>query len=656
MQPNTIATPASTTTASASSPPNIKTQMTRLEVLMGDPVVLCFRDRPRPPGMTLGEAKLLDRRAILLVARAIVSTLLAEGAAALEFGRALLQVCFRRDGVQLGESLCNMIFDRALDEVTTAAKIGSRPQKAVLSTSYEVFRRHGVPSHVCSAGLRVATNPAERARILAKEAQPDFEQLLVEAAEASDDFERRCIFDSTANRWLIQSEYGEWTGPFTPDAFKTLLSQNGIPVGVAQSRFISGCRDFCRADILPGVQADLLKIDGVGVRNLFRPTDVEPEPGPFPDIAKTFINIADGNWGFLNYLFDWLSLLLQSLYPNLSRRGRGWNAGQQAEIIQSQVAIVLAGAQGAGKDTVGAITAALFGSANGFVLDQNALDSRFKGQLRSALFLYCNEAMSSTNRSAETANFLKSVIAGDKLVLEEKYKTTETVVARMNVVVASNDDCPVIIEKTDRRYSVKRSSRRLAVEVGGRVWADLKGPRSQLAAFFDFLLNRRTRIAPGFLYDTPERRLMQQTMSHSEEKFVEAIADEGWLAVSLPWVYAAPGQQIREAVAPSASTLVPSHILNEVYQYWCRENGWKPRGSTKLGQAVKTLPGVKATTTQYRHIKMRCYGGLPLHGPPVVQVVSPLPATAVPPALAATAAVAAGAQIPLSHLNQVSGQ
>jgi len=176
-----------------------------------------------------------------------------------------------------------------------------------------------------------------------------------------------------------------------------------------------------------------------------------------------------------------------------------------------------------------------------------------------------------------------------------------------------------------------------------------------LAGFFDFILNRRTRIAPGFLHDTPERRLMQETMSHLEEKFVEAIADEGWLAVSLPWVHAAPGQQIREAGAPSANTLVPAYILNEVYQYWCREQGLKPRGSTKLGQAVKSLPGVKATSTQFRHIKVRCYGGLPLHGPPVVQVVPPLPAAPIPAAVAAPAAVAVGAQVPSSHLSKVSG-
>lgn len=647
MQSNDTATPRTKATAASSSPPNNPGQLTRLEVLMEDPVVLYFRDRPRPPGTTLGEAGMLDRRVILLVARAIVSTLLDEGADALEFGRALLQVCFCRDGVRLGESLCNSTYDRALDEVT-AAKTGSRQKKAMLSGSYETFRRYGVPNHVCNAGLLVANSPTERARILVESAaEPDDEQLLLDADKKAADLARRCIFDAVANRWFIQTEYGEWTGPFKPDAFKTLLRQNGID---EEEGFIASCREYRRTDTLPGSEADVVRVAGVGVRNLFEATDVEPEPGSFPDIAAAFISVTDGNWQFLNYLFDWLSLILQTLYPNLSRRGRGWNVGHHPEILQAQVAIVLAGTQGAGKDTVGGVIAALFGSANGFVLDQNALDSRFKGQLRSALFLYCNEAMSSTNRSAETANFLKSVIAGDKLVLEEKYKTTETVIARMNVVVASNDDCPVVIEKTDRRYSVKRSSRRLPAEIGRRVWADLKGARTQLAGFFDFILNRRTRIAPGFLYDTPERRQMQQLSSHSEEKFVQAIADDGWLAISLPWVNAAPGPQIREAVAPSANTLVPSHILNEVYQYWCRENGLKPRGSTKLGQAVKTLPGVKATSTQFRHIKVRCYGGIPLHGPPVIQIVPPPPGAPF-----ANAVLAAGAQVPAAHLSQVSG-
>lgn len=599
---------------------------------MEDPVIRYLRERERPADTTLGEAKLLDRRMILLTARAIVATLLSEGADALEFGRALLQVCFRRDGVRLGESLCNAMFDRAVAEVSRAVEDGSHHRLMKLSTSYETFREQGVPRRVCDEGLKNADSPSERARLLVSDSvEREAEDWLVMGEAALAEYATNCFFDSLANRWFVRTDFGVWTGPFTPDAFKTLLTQRTLQSAADQTAFIATCREFRRTDILPEVEQDVVRVNGIGVRNLFQATDVEPAPGGFPDIAATFKNVSNGDAGFLDYFFDWLALILQSLYPNLSERRRGWNAGEQARAIQTQVAIVLAGVHGAGKDTVGAIIAALVGKAHSYVLDQTGLDSRFRGQLRHALFLYCNEAMSSTNRSAETANFLKSVIAGDKLVLEEKYKTTETVVARMNVVIASNDDCPVIIEKTDRRYSVKRSARKLPLEVGARVWADLRGDRSQLSAFFDFLLNRRTRIRPGQLYLTPEREVMQQTMAHSEEKFVQAIIEEGWLAVSMPWVDAAPNGKIREAVAPSANTLVPAFVLNEVYQHWCREHGLKARGSTKLGQALKTIPGVRPTSTNIQRTKMRCYAGIPLVWPVAVHVAPPPPPTGASP-------------------------
>lgn len=524
-----------------------------------------------------------------LLARAIVSTLHEEGTDALEWGYFLLVSCVVRPGASLGISACTAAYEDARREHEAAG--GTKPRLIQLSPSYHAFQQFGVPESVCREVASQDKGPAGRARRLAEvpAGRGGGENALVVAAQKRKALTSRCVFDAVGNCWFILGDDG-WGAPLVPNAFKTLLAQQGFG-GKQANVIIEGARSFRRQELHPETQGDLLEIAGENVRNTFVGTHLEPTLGTFRDIDKLLLNVCNGDVGYREYLLDWVSFQLQGLYPRLSPRQRV--KSKSARAVQTQIGIVLVGVQGSGKDTLAKIIATLIGEENCVVLDQATLDSNFRGQLKDKVFVFANEVMSSTNRSDETGNFMKSLIAGDKLVIEEKYKTAVTVRSVANVLIASNDSNPVIIEEGDRRYSVIRSTRRLDAAVSKRLYADLEGPRTQVSAFFNFLLNRKCFFAPGQLLETPERVTIQQQTLKSEKKFVAEIKADGWLSVSASWAGSRPAFTDNKVLTDENN--IPASVLKEVYLHWCHQNSVKPRGSTRLGQAMKEMLGLVAT-------------------------------------------------------------
>jgi hypothetical protein len=602
---------------SASNAP-AQVELTRLEALISDPLIQYLQARPT----------VWPRRQMQLLARAIVSALHDEGPDALDWGYFLLVSCVVRPGTSLGNSVCRAVYEEAVKQLREAVERQDHRRLAEFSPGYQVFKYHGVPEEVCGAAGALDLGPEQRARRLTTVSVPAVgkEGEAVMLARARSRLAKQCLFDAAANRWFIIDK-GNWGPPLVTEAFKTILTQRGFE-GKAQNPIIKKARHFKRTELHLESTNELLTINGELVRNTFKATGIEPFPGTFRDIWKVLRNVCNDDDGFLWYFVDWLSFVLQALYPQLSCRPE--LAKRAPRAVQTQVAIVLVGVHGSGKDTLSKTLSLLIGEAHSVVIDQTALDSKFHGQLRDKFFVFCNEVMSSTNRSGEAANFLKALVAGDRLAIEEKFKTAETVRSVANVIVASNDSTPVIIEEGDRRYAVKRSTQRLDAKVAERVHADLDGGRVQLAAFFFFLLNRECSFEPGRVLETPERKDIRLSTLASEKKFVAQILEDGWLSVSASWVQDRQGFEVREVVTEKGD--IPVSVLNKVYAHWCKEHGIKPRGETKLGQAMKTTPGVTQASPRIGDIKTRVYRGKVLFDKPLQVVPEATPKAAHPTA------------------------
>jgi phage/plasmid-associated DNA primase len=377
------------------------------------------------------------------------------------------------------------------------------------------------------------------------------------------------------------------------------LNQLGLPDKQTKA-FLARTGHFHVREPVFGVESDLVRRGVLVVFNSYRRGTVRAEPGAWPDIYAVVLSVSNGDTGFLNYLLDWLALPIQALYlrgkPQLNR-----------------TAVVLQGIEGSGKNTLFEIMSWLYGASNCVTLSQKNIDSQFTAQLRNKLFALCNEVMTSTNKSAETANQLKAWIADDVISLEAKHVDAENARNFVNLIFASNDETPVIISMTDRRYSVKRATRKLPDEIAERVKADLQGDQRQLSAFFSHLLRRNVAMKVGEIYATDERKAIQQTSSSSEDRFCREVAEDGWYAVSVPWVEAS-----NVGRATHHDGFIPFGTLAEVYAAYCKRFGLKACGDTKLVQALKrAVPAARPGTPRLgqNKVKTRGYWDVPLDVP-----------------------------------------
>lgn len=412
--------------------------------------------------------------------------------------------------------------------------------------------------------------------------------------------------------WLIKHVDAQgrirWSNPIDDAKFNHVLRYRGLAKKHLDN-YKSTIRPIEYRELVLNTTEYFIPRGDHNVLNVYQPSEIQPAPGNWDDIQHLILNLVGDDLEAYEYVLDWLALPLQHV------RLKG-------EHFKMFTALVFAGEQGSGKGTLAAVMEALYGPAQFVELGQDTLDGRFNGMLAHKLFVVANEVMSSTNRSGETANKIKPWITDHTIHVEEKYQGRHAVKNTFNIVFASNDERPVLLEKSDRRFSVF-TSKALQREVGRRIKADLDGPRTQVSAFLDFLLQRKTKVQQGDLYHSKARVQMMRASAHSEEKFVCDIIEDGLLAVAQPWVDNAPSGKIREVVVEGNHVL--SSTLQELYRDYCVRHGLKNRSAIALGKALATIPEAVGTRIRYGNTQVRAWVGIPLLPPDTVAEVVSLP-------------------------------
>jgi hypothetical protein len=219
---------------------------------------------------------------------------------------------------------------------------------------------------------------------------------------------------------------------YTREGFFGLLANqklDGTPLALKwwesnRRKTFHGGTDFAPSDGLP---ADVL--------NTWGGFAVQPAPGDWSLMRQHIRNVICGGGAALDrYVMGWLACAVQ----------RPGSPGQ--------VALVLRGARGTGKGTLGEMLCKIFGQHGMHVGNAQRLTGNFNGHLAGKVLLFADEAFYAGDRKHE--GILKALITERALDVEAKYQAARNVRNCLHILMASNDEWVVPAGAQERRFCV----------------------------------------------------------------------------------------------------------------------------------------------------------------------------------------------------------
>jgi Family of unknown function (DUF5906) len=217
-----------------------------------------------------------------------------------------------------------------------------------------------------------------------------------------------------------------------------------------------------------------------GVLNLWRGWNVDPEPGEWPRLKEHLYEIvASANETTYDYLLGWMARMIQ--HPS----------------EPAGTAIVLRGAQGAGKGLLARSLGNFLGQHFIHLSHTGQLTNRFNSVLVNALLVFADEVVWAGDRAGEGA--LKALITEPTLAIERKGREVVTVKNMVHLLMATNSDWAAPVGIGDRRFCV----------------VEVSDARVRDQPYFSALAQEQTNGgASAFLYDLLSYDLTGYHVSH----------------------------------------------------------------------------------------------------------------------------------------------
>lgn len=170
--------------------------------------------------------------------------------------------------------------------------------------------------------------------------------------------------------------------------------------------------------------------------NLWTGWGLEPANAECPLILAHIRDvICKGDERLFNYTIRWLAHFVQ----------------RPAE--KPDVAMVLKGGKGVGKDTLAVLMSRIVGKRHVAMIDRpDLLTGRFNGHLASALLGHVQEAFWSGDRSRK--GILQALITSPTISMERKGLDADTVDSYLRLIMTTNEDWTVPASHDERRYLV----------------------------------------------------------------------------------------------------------------------------------------------------------------------------------------------------------
>jgi hypothetical protein len=230
--------------------------------------------------------------------------------------------------------------------------------------------------------------------------------------------------------------------------------------------------------------------------------------------------------------FPTIYLLLSNVIPKPDERDRflNWLATIFNTLKKMRTSFVFLGAQGAGKNAMFEhILAPLFGRGQSKVVKNEELESQFNPYMRQAFFLAFDEVAHDNSSRNRINSKLKAYITDDRVTINDKNDKTYVTENRMNCVFFSNEAIPLIVEGTDRRFSIIRTGGNLAKQQFFTGDTFFQKVSSELKSFAQYLRNfpYDENLANTALENVEKTSLAAAGMSKIEEFAVKLKANDG---------------------------------------------------------------------------------------------------------------------------------
>ena len=228
-------------------------------------------------------------------------------------------------------------------------------------------------------------------------------------------------------------------------------------------------------DVHDNLQIDLKK----RTFNLFRPTkyhlmegnDMKLIPkehfGEIQRLLENLIPIEEER----DYFLNWLACILQTRKKMMT-------------------SFVFIGRQGAGKGVfLSRILKPLFGEDQTIQVEDEQLKSSFNGWIKNVAFIAFNE-VAHDNRGRNSLNSkIKSIITDPSITVNEKNIRTYQLRNNINCIFYSNERVPLLVERSDRRFTIMETGGNLANIKWFEAQASFKKFKKELPQFAQYLWN-----------------------------------------------------------------------------------------------------------------------------------------------------------------------
>lgn len=183
---------------------------------------------------------------------------------------------------------------------------------------------------------------------------------------------------------------------------------------------------------------------------------------------------------YLEYFINWLSTIIN-------------------EKIKTRTTIILKGVEGTGKGVLWEELITPIFSEYCVTIENESLRSQFNGQLENKLFVLFNEIKGDFRESATLYEKLKIYITDSTISINNKYGGAGVADNNFNCIFYSNNDLPVQISPTDRRYSVFNTSgvtlQKICDNMGITTDTFVKGLRKERKSFIKDLFAYKYEVS-----------------------------------------------------------------------------------------------------------------------------------------------------------------
>lgn len=169
--------------------------------------------------------------------------------------------------------------------------------------------------------------------------------------------------------------------------------------------------------------------------NLFRGLTMAPDPSkPCDRLKEHMAFLCGGDPQLTHWLTAWLAYPLQHLGAKM------------------KTSVVVHGPQGTGKSLLFEQVVKMYEPYSD-IIGQLEIESPYTAWASRKLFILADEVLTKAE-ARQVKNRLKSLITGELIGIENKHEKRRVEANHMNLVFLSNEDMPVIIERSDRRFTV----------------------------------------------------------------------------------------------------------------------------------------------------------------------------------------------------------